>query len=157
MTEGTSPLGTCRGYTNPTVTQFSVFLENRVGRLLDLVKVLDDSPARICALSVHEASDHAVVRVITSDAADARALLKRQQLAFMETDLLVVAMDKGHTLSSMCQHLLRAELSIRFAYPLMPGVSGVPMIALAVDDPTLASQILIRKEFRLLGEAELLG
>ena len=51
--------------------------------------------------------------------------------------------------------LLAAELSIHFAYPLMLRTSPAPTIALAVDDLTLAGQILRRKEFRLLGEADL--
>ena len=55
----------------------------------------------------------------------------------------------------MCLSLLAAELSIQFAYPLMVRPEGSPVIALAVDDLTLAGQILRRKEFRLLGEADL--
>jgi hypothetical protein len=55
----------------------------------------------------------------------------------------------------MCLCLLAAELSIHFAYPLMLRTSPMPTIALAVDDLTLAGQILRRKDFRLLGEGDL--
>jgi hypothetical protein len=149
------PVETTHGFAPPTVTQFSVFLTNKVGKLLDLVEAFDGSPASICAVSVHEASDHAVVRLITNNAGVARGILRDEKLAFAEHDLLVVELTRGHTLTSLCLALLGVELSIHFAYPLMIKPNGRPTIALAVDDPTLAGQILRRKEFRLFGECDL--
>ncbi len=156
MSQSSSSCPTAQGYAPPTVTQFSVFLSNKVGKLLDLVALFDGSQCQVCALSVHEASDHAVVRLITSNAGEARRLLREQGLPFSEKDVLVVELSEGHTLSSLCLCLLGAELSIQFAYPLMLRPNGTPTIALAADDLTLAGQILRRKEFRLFGEADLL-
>ncbi len=156
MEGGTSlPLETSQSFSPPTVTQFSVFLPNKVGKLLDLVQGFDGSPCAICALAVHEAADHAVVRLITNNATMARGLLREERLAFAENNLLIVELTRGHTMTSLCLALLGAELSIQFAYPMMIKPNGRPTIALAVDDPTLAGQILRRKEFRLFGEADL--
>jgi len=157
MSQAPTPLDITQGYAPPIVTQFSVFLPNRVGKLLDLVESFDGSPCSICALSVHEASDCAIVRLITNKSRDARDILGAQKLAFSETDILVVELSEGHTLSSLCLSLLAAELNIQFAYPLMLRPNGTPTIALAVDDLTLAGQILRRKNFRLFGEADLPG
>lgn len=157
MSEAATPIETTQGYCPPTVTQLSVFLDNRVGKLYDLVEAFADSPdCYICALSVHEAADHAVVRLITNNARAAKTLLRRHQLPFCEMDVLVVEISKGHTLSSLCLSLLGAELNIQFAYPLMLRPNGSPTIALAVDDKHLAGQILRKKEFRLLGESEIM-
>lgn len=155
MSQGMTPTETARGYAPPTVTQFSVFLDNKVGKLYDLVEAFDGSAAQICALNVHEASDHAVVRMITSNAAAAAAILRRQGLPFSDREVLIVELCEGHTLTSLCLSLLGAELNIHFAYPLMLRPNGTPTIALAVDDPVLAGQILRRKQFRLFGEADL--
>ena len=149
------PLETSQGYAPPTVTQYSVFLNIKIGKLLDIVENFDDSACRICAISVHEASDHAVVRIITNNAVKARELLRREGLAYGEHNVLVVELTSGHTLASLCLSLLGAELNIHFAYPLMIKPNGRPTIALAVDDPTLAGQILRRKNFRLFGECDL--
>jgi len=153
--ESSIPMETSQGYATPTVTQFSVFLANKVGKLHDLVMLFDEAPCQVCALSVHEASDHAVVRLITNRAEVARRLLREQHLAFSEMDVLVVELSRGHSLSNLALSLLGAELNIHFAYPLMLRPNGTPTIALAVDDPVLAGQILRRKEFRLFGEADL--
>lgn len=150
-----TPLETTQGYAPPTVTQFSVFLNNKVGKLLDLVDGFDGSDCQICAISVHEASDHAVVRIITNHARKARELLREHRLTFGELDVLVVELTADHTLTSMCLSLLGAEMNILFAYPLMIKPNGRPTIALAVDDSTLAGQILRRKQFRLFGECDL--
>ncbi|RNC82320.1 MAG: acetolactate synthase [Phycisphaera sp.] len=155
MSQTPMPPETMQGYGPPSVTQFSVFLDNTVGRLYDLMEALDTSETRVCALNVHEASDHAVVRMITNNSGEARNLLKQARVPFAETDVLVVELSKGHTLTSLCLHLLAAELNIRFAYPLMLRPNGTPTIALSVDDLTLAGQILRRKEYRLFGEFDL--
>lgn len=155
MSQAPTPMETTQGYAPPIVTQFSVFLSNKVGRLLDLVESFDGSTCQICAISVHEASDCAIVRIITNSSSESRRLLQEQKLAYSETDLLVVELSSGHTLSSLCLSLLGAELNIQFAYPLMLRPNGTPTIALAVDDLTLAGQILRRKNFRLFGEADL--
>lgn len=150
------PQQTTQGYAPPSVRQFSVFLDNKVGKLLNLVRMFDEAQTvHLCAFSVIEASDYAVVRIIPNNADAARALLREQGQAFSELDLLIVELAEQHTLASMCLYLLGAELNIRFAYPLMLRPNGTPTIALAVDDHTLAGQILRKKNFRLLGEEDL--
>lgn len=155
MSQAATPTETTRGYATPAVVQFSIFLANRVGKMMELVKWLDEQRVRIAALAVHEASDHAVVRVVTSNANVTRQVLTEQHLTYIESDILVVALDRDHTLSDMCQFVLSAELNIRFTYPLFGWEGGPAAIALAIDDPTMAGQILRRKEFRLLGEADM--
>lgn len=149
---------TTQGYAPPSVTQFSVFLDNRVGKLLELLKAFEDHPTcQVCAFSVQEASDYAVVRIITNSSRCARDMLQNEGLAFSETSILVVEVDRGHSLTRLCLFLLGAELNIQFCYPVLLKPNGTPTIALAVDDLTLAGQILRRKDFRLLGECDLPG
>lgn len=156
MSQAPSPLETAYSYAPPTVTQFSVFLDNKVGKLHDLVALFDQDVV-ICALSVHDSSDYAVIRLITNRAKLTRELLRQQGLPFSEKDVLAVELCNGHTLSTLCISLLAAELNIQFAYSLMLRPEATATIALAVDDITLAGQILRRKNFRLYGEADLMG
>ena len=150
------PPETLHGYAPPNVRQFSVFLDNKVGKLLPLVEMFDDaSSVHLCSLSVQESSDYGVVRVITNNANAARELLRKQGLSFSELDLLVVELCGVHTLTSLCLCLLSAELNIRFAYPLMLAQNCEPIFALAVDDLYLAGAVLRKRNFRLLGEADL--
>ena len=117
MSQTPMPPETMQGYAPPSVTQFSVFLDNKVGKLFDLVEAFDGSTCEICAISVHEASDHAVVRLITNDSRLTRDLLRAEGLPFSELDVLVVELGSGHSLSTMCLHFHqcpRVKGSIRF-------------------------------------------
>ncbi len=145
---------TQRGYSAPRVTQFGVFLHNKVGKLHELVEIFSGRPIRIAALAVNEASDHAVVRLVTSDAAKTRLLLDEHDFPFTQVDILVVELGK-HRLAHLCLTLLGAELSIYYAYPLLLSPHGSPTMAIHTDDQVLAGQILLRKGYNLLGEKEL--
>jgi hypothetical protein len=157
MTQSPNPFQTMRGFEAPSVTQFSIFLDNKVGKLLDLIRTLDQpGGCSIRGISVIETSDHAVVRMITDNANGARLLLRDHGLVFSEIEVLVVELSIDKTLGMLCSTLLGAELNIHFMYPLLT-TREEPAIALAVDDPTFGGQILRRKCFTLLGEADLTG
>ncbi|MFW6061112.1 MAG: acetolactate synthase [Phycisphaeraceae bacterium] len=143
------------GYEPPRNTQFSVFLDNRVGKLLDLVQVFHGQQAVLAGLSVVDATDHAVVRLLTSRADLSRRLLERHRLPFSEAEILAVELGRGKTLAELCRTLLGAELNIYYAYPLLIQPRGLPVIALHTDDLLLSAQLLRRKLFTLLAENDL--
>jgi hypothetical protein len=146
---------TARGFEAPRNIQFSVFVDNRVGRLLELIEVFHGKPLVLAGLSVVDSADHAVVRLMTSHADLARRLLERHQLPFSEVNILAVEIGEGKTMAEMCRSLLAAELSIHYAYPLLVRPRGLPVLAIHTDDPVLSAQILRRKLFTLLAENDL--
>ena len=146
---------TARGFEPPRNTQFSVFVDNRVGRLLEVIEVFHGKPLTLAGLSVVDSADHAVVRLMTSHGELARRLLQRHQLPFSEVNILAVELGEGKTLAEMCRCLLAAELSIHYAYPLLVRPRSLPAIALHTDDTMLSAQILRRKLFTLLGENDM--
>ncbi len=152
-----APVGdqTAQGYEPPRVVQFSVFLENRCGKLLELVKIFDNQHTEIAALNVLDSADHAVVRLVTSRSDLTRRLLQRHKLAFSECDVVIVELRSGQALSNICATLLAAEVNIHYIYPLVVRPHGLPAFALNTDDQVLASQILRRRLFHVLAENDL--
>jgi hypothetical protein len=144
------------GFEPPRVRQFTIFLENRVGRLQSLVRTLEESSDPIRALSIEESADAALVRLICSDADVARTTLQKAAFPFAESELIAVELPKkkSQPLITICSALLAAEINIHYAYPFLTGPRG-PALALYVDDPTLAAQLLIRKGFTLIAESDL--
>jgi len=151
------PQETMQGYHIPCVRQFSVFLENRVGRLLDLLRHFDDaSHVHVVGINVIDSSDHAVVRMIPDNADAARLMLHDLSISFSESDVVVAMIDESHSLADLCLYLLGAELNIHFIYSLIKQpIVGDSLVAIAIDDLTLGGQLLVKKGFTLLGEAEL--
>jgi hypothetical protein len=144
------------GFELTRVRQFTVFLDNRVGRLGMLVRTLEEGEARICGLSIEESADSSLVRLICSDPDLSRDLLQREGFAFGESELLAVELPKNtrHPVLAICSALLAAEINIHYAYPLLVRPAG-PALALYVEDPTLAAQLLIKKGFMLIAENDL--
>jgi hypothetical protein len=146
------------GFEPTRVRQFTIFLENRVGRLGQLVRALEESVSKVVALSIEESADNALVRLICSEPDHGRQVLREAGFSFSESELLAVELPRRtrHPLLAICSALLAAEINIHYIYPLLVRPRG-PAIALYVEDPTLAAQLLIRKGFTLIGESDLKG
>jgi hypothetical protein len=147
---------TARGRDWPSVRQFSVFLENRVGVLLDFVRKFETSNNHIVAMSVHDSADCAIVRVVLSDPERARETFEFAKLPFLESDLLVVQLpDTPQPLARICKALLAAEINIHYAYPLMLSPRSQPAIAIHVEDHETAINTLQKQGFTILTERDL--
>jgi hypothetical protein len=149
---------TLEGRSWPSITQYSVFLENRVGMLLHLLRTFTGSKVRIVGLSISDSTDCCIVRLVLSHPEQGRELLERAELTFAENDLLVVELPHAHlALVEICAALLQAEVNIHYAYPLIIHPLGRSAMALHVDNNELAGQILRDKGFEILCEADLSG
>lgn len=144
-----------QGYEPPRNVQFSVFLDNRVGKLLDLTEVFDNQPLTLAGLSVLDSANHAVVRILTSNSELARRLLARHDLPFSEAEVLAVELDNTRTMSRMCQSLLACELNVYYIYPLLIRPRGRAVVAMQTDDVQLSAQVLRKKNFTLLAENDM--
>ncbi len=147
---------TMRGRNFPALRQYTVFLENRVGQLLEVLKRFEGTGIRVVALSINDAAECAFVRFLLSDADRGRELLERSGLAIIETDLVGVELpDTPQPLLRVCTALLQAELNIIQAYPLIVRPHGKPAVAIMVENIELAMETLHSKGFRILNEGDL--
>jgi len=144
------------GFEPARVRQFTIFLENRVGRLQGLLGALTTAAHPIRAVCIEESADSALVRLICDDPDPARQTLASAGFAFSEIDLLAVQIPKrgANSLTAICTALLAAEINIHYVYPFLLGPHG-PALALYVDDPVLAGQLLMKKGFTLIGQSDL--
>ncbi len=144
------------GYEASSVRQFTVFLENRVGKMALLLNHLEEAGLRVNAFSVEESTDISLMRIIACDPEAARDCLRANHFSFSETSVLAVEIPQRTRVPMIhvAQALLAAEVNIHYAYPLLRAHSD-PAIAIYVDDLHFAQRILMRKNFRLLGESDL--
>jgi hypothetical protein len=147
---------TSRGMQDRTVRQFSVFLENKVGRLLDLAKLLGSNHIHICALTVIEMADAAVVRLITSDPGETRDVFHRAGVAHSEFNVIAVELPHGpEGLDKVLSALLEAEINILFTYSMMIRPRDKAVLALGVEDEETAMDVLRRHEYTVLGQGDI--
>src|SRR4249920_79167 len=81
---------TMRGRDYPSIRQFTVFLENRVGQLMDVVRRFEVSTVRTVSLTTSASTECALVRFLLSDPEAGRQILERAGLALVESDLIGV-------------------------------------------------------------------
>ena len=147
---------TARGRDWPSVRQFNVFIPNRVGGLLDVVRRFETTDVRIVALTVVDSADCAIIRLVLSDPERAYEIIEQARLPFTESDLLVVELPDGpKPLLQICKALLSAEVNIHYAYPLLVGPGGRAAVAIRVEDLEAASRTLTGAGFTLLTEGDL--
>src|SRR5262245_46207055 len=147
---------TAHGRDWPAVRQFNVFVENRVGNLLSVVRRFETTDIRIVSLTVVDSADCAIIRMVLSDPERAREIFDLAGLPITESDLLVVELPKGNQpLVQICKALLGAEISIDYAYPLLVGPHGHSALALHVEDHETAAATLSRMGFTLFTERDL--
>jgi hypothetical protein len=147
---------TARGRDWPSIRQFNVFLENRLGKLLDVVKRFETSDNHIVSLTVVDSADCAIIRLVLSDPERALEVFQQANLPVTESDLLVVKLPEGaQPLLQICKALLVAEVDIHYAYTLLVGSQGSAALALHVADHEAAVATLARQGFTVFTENDL--
>ena len=152
----TPGLSTMRGRNYPAIRQFTAFLENRVGQLLEVVRRFEGSKVRIVAISITNSSECSFVRFLVSHPEEGREILERAGLAIIESDLIGVELPEGpQGLLQICTALLQAEVNIIQAYPLLVRPRGRASVALMVDNIEMGLETLAGKGFSMITEADL--
>jgi len=146
---------TAKGHEEPFAVQFSIFLPNRIGQLRDFLALFAGKELQVLGLSVVDATDWAVIRIVFSDPNKAREILKSRELPFAESQVLLIALRDDNALINICELLLRAEINIHFAFPLAKQFNDQPVMVLHVEDPVVARQMLIKHGLVLLGDEDL--
>jgi hypothetical protein len=148
---------TMRGRDYPTICQFTVFLENRVGVLLGLIRRFRGTRCRVMALNIIDSTECSIVRFILSHPEQGREILERAGLAMIESDLIALELkDCDQPLLELCTALLRAEVNLVQTYPLMIQNVERTYVAIMVDSIEIAQQTLDDQGFKMITENELM-
>lgn len=147
---------TAQAHDSPTVRQQSVFIENRVGQLLRLTRLFDQTEIRILAVSVVNSIDCAICRMILDDPDRAYDVMTQSRFQVSETDLIVVSLPHGkRALLHTWTALLGAEINIHYTYPLIVHPKGSAAIAVMPDNVDDAIVVLKDRNFLLLDQNDL--
>ncbi|MEM7146500.1 MAG: acetolactate synthase [Verrucomicrobiota bacterium] len=138
------------------VVQYSVFVQNRVGALLSIVRLLKEASVDVLGLSVHDSVDVTIVRIVVSDPDTVGTLFIEKGIPYGTVELTVVELPEGSAgLASCLAALLQAELNVNFAYPMLTRPEGKALLAFSVDDPEVAASVLLKCGFRLINQQDL--
>lgn len=125
------------------VKQISAFVENKPGRLREILKALADAKVDLKALSLADTTDFGVIRMVVSDNELAKKVLKDDGVVVRITDITAVAVpDEPGALLKTLQILSENEIAIEYMYAFGEKLNGSSVIAIRTDAPEETEQAL---------------
>jgi hypothetical protein len=129
-----------------TTKQISVFLENKPGRLANVLLALGREKVNVTALTIMDSHEHSVLRFVADDLDKTRQVLKGLNTPFAETDVVVIDLrNQPGELAHVCELLGVEHINIEYAYCSAGGRNGKTVAIFKVAN--------VAKALKVLGEA----
>jgi hypothetical protein len=126
-----------------TAKQVSVFLENKPGRLANILRALERQKVNVTGMTVMDSHEHRVLRVVTSDLARTAQVLKDLSTPFTETEVLLVELkNQPGALAHVCEQLAGEHISIDYCYVSSGGRNGKVLGIFKVSNHEKAARLL---------------
>lgn len=128
------------------ITQVSIFLDNRPGSLFEAMSNLDRNQIKVFALSIADAGEFGLVRIITEDPQKAAALLEDADFNLAKskknTEVTATFITDNNKLSKITKILSDAGINIEYAYSSAVHVDGEVAVILRPSNVEKAEKML---------------
>ena len=139
-----------------TVKQISVFVENKAGKLAELTEYLHENDVDMRALSIAEAQDFGIVRMIVDDAYKTSCTLKEAGYVASITPVLAVEMpDEPGSLFHILKLLGDGGVNLEYMYAFLTRKADTAYMVLRVENNEKAIEILSRKGIHTISQEAL--
>ena len=139
-----------------SIHQISVFLENRTGQLAEITQLLAENHVDIRAISIAEASDYGVVRMIVDDCKKASAiLLEHGDILSMTPVWAVEVPDRPSGLAEVLAVLAQDHIAVEYMYSLFTRESGYAYMVLRISDEAAFTKAAQSAGIRIMSSEEL--
>ena len=137
------------------INQLSVFLENREGRLEQVLDTLKQNNINIISLSLADTSDYGMLRMIVSDPQVGKDALKAEGFSAMLTPVLAVKLShQVGQLQILLSEICKAGINIEYTYALATGNDDASIV-IKPADLEKAAAVLEETGVELIRAAEL--
>ena len=108
-----------------TTKQVTVFLENKPGRLANVLSALAREKVNLIALSVMDRHEHSVLRLVADEAAKMLQVIQGLNMPCTESDVLLVELrNQPGALAHVCEVLAAEHVHVDYAYCSSGGRNG---------------------------------
>ncbi len=122
------------------IKQVSVFIENRAGRLADLLDILAKNKVNLIALSLADTAEYGMMRMVVSNPELAIQALKDEGMSAMLTDVICIRVD--HAAGSLNQAIknIITQVGIEYMYAFSTGNQALNVIKFS--EPEKAAELI---------------
>ncbi|GAB4245948.1 MAG: ACT domain-containing protein [Thermoleophilia bacterium] len=129
------------------VPQISVFVENKKGRIAQVIGILGDAGFSIRGFSVADVSDYGIVRLLVDRGTEARRLLEEAGFTTVSTEVVSVLLDdRPGALGAVLRVLAEAGFDAEYMY-----LTAQSSVVVKVDEIEEVERVLREKGFSVLG------
>lgn len=133
------------------IKQLSVFIENREGRLEDVLNALKENDVNIISLSLADTSEYGLLRMIVSDPEKGKAVLKENEFSAKLTEVLAIRMrHQVGSLQELLSVICQAGINIEYTYAFSTGQDDASLI-IKTSNLEEAEKLLADKEVEIFG------
>ena len=137
------------------IQQLSVFVENRPGRLVDVLEVLASEGLDLNGLSVADTTDFGILRLILSDPVKGERVLKEKGFIVKCTEVLAVDVhDSPGGLLYAIKAMSNSGINVEYMYAFGTKLSNHAMVILKTDDNVKAVSVLKESNVDVLSAIE---
>ncbi|MGN0853284.1 MAG: ACT domain-containing protein [Kiritimatiellia bacterium] len=139
-----------------TINQTSVFMENRVGQLAQVCKVLADNGISLVTLSTAETQDFGIARLIVDDHDRAETVLRSNKFLVKTTPVVAVTVpDRAGGMAQVVSTLSEKGCDIEYSYAFAFHNGEKAVLVFRFKDNDLAQSVLAEAGFATLSESQL--
>lgn len=136
--------------------QLTVFIENRAGRLSDVLGVLKDNNVNIISMSLADTTEFGLLRLIVSDAALGKEKLTESGFSSLISDVSIIAIPhRAGCLQELLEVIDASGVNIEYMYGLSVE-SDTGYVVLKASDADKIDKILSDTGIRTLDNSELI-
>ena len=138
-----------------TVKQLSVFIENRQGRLGEVLKVLKDNNVNILSLSLADTTEYGLLRIIVNDPERGCDVLLKSGFSSMLTDVLIVKVPHvAGALQTILERITEKNINIEYTYGLSVGIDDASIV-MKTNELDLACEVLKNEKIETMSSEEM--
>ena len=138
-----------------TVQQVSVFIENRKGRLGEVLAVLKNNDINILSISLADTTEYGLLRLIVNDPKKAKEMLSQNGFSALLTEILVVKIPHvSGALQKILQVVSDKGVNIEYMYGLSTGGDDASVV-MKTNDLELACSVLKDNKIETMSKDEL--
>lgn len=134
-----------------TLYQLSVFIENKSGRLSEIISILAKAGVDIRALSIADTTDFGILRLIVNDVDLAVSTLREHDMAVSKTEVIGIKFkDEAGALAAVLTTLSENGVDVEYSYAFITHSRNEACVVVRVEDNAKAIRILKDNKFDLV-------
>ena len=138
-----------------TVNQISIFLENKYGKLSEILALLAEEKIRIIAATVADTSEYGILRIIVSDPQKAYKMLKGNNVSANLTDVLAIVTNScAGNFAQTLSYFTKAGVSIEYMYCFSANEKSI--LILRTNNREAAREVIRRQNLEYISESDLI-